>query len=157
MEELGDHSGPPATDAELETLTFRHMDRHPSSPNSGQLVSIPDDVWNDSDKRKAVLEQVELGAAGTGDSPLGKKNYELRDTFKDDAMTCWVQEHNRTRNCGDYRTDKKKLVPGTADERRRLGLPKYNQPPQRTRYLCDYCPFHQLVIQVQRERAGMYE
>ena len=69
-------------------------------------------------------------------------------------MTCWIKEHNQTKDCGDYKHDKKLLKPGTELERMKAGLEKESNGPKV--YLCDYCPVKSKVQEKAFKKKGLY-
>jgi hypothetical protein len=117
------------------------------------LATVSEKTWDDPRLQKKVIEQLSEAASGK-DTGLGSGLYNLRDTFKDDAIKCWRQ-HNRTTNCGDYKSDSKRLVPDTRGDRRELGLEtKASRRPGT--YLCVFCPYHSVVMQRARKEQGFY-
>jgi hypothetical protein len=84
---------------------------------------------------------------------LGDEAYAVRDNFAEDAMKCWRFEHGRTSNCGDYMDDSKKILADSRGERKDLGL----DPKARASIkLCQFCPYHSVVMQRKRKAAGLY-
>ena len=100
------------------------------------LADVEENQWEDPYKREVITGQIAEYAQGTGQgSGLGEQFYEVRDTFADDAMRCW-KKHNRTKDCGDWKTDKMRLYPDTRADRKELGLDPKTRPSSS---LCDFC------------------
>ncbi|WP_409238300.1 hypothetical protein [Streptomyces sp. PA5.6] len=136
IEELPDHQGSPREDFLLENLVSRHTypdgDRH-----FGQLMAISKKHWDNAEYQAEIVKKINEQMSGGGSEGLGAEFYTAKATFQDDAMSCW-QKHSRTLDCGDFRTTKVQLTPGTNAERKAAGLPKYRSA--KDRYLCDFCP-----------------
>lgn len=155
VEEFPDFDGPPDRD---EVLAF-HAAKHRSAgvPHKGNLVKIDEEHWSREEVREQTLKQIQEALSG-GETGLGSPAYNLLNTLREDAMTCFRQ-HQRNPACSDYKSPEKRLVPDTVAERKELGLdPVYDSTNRRlTRYLCEYCPVHSLVQQAARKRAGLYD
>jgi hypothetical protein len=68
-------------------------------------------------------------------------------------MKCWRFAHGRTSNCDDYMSDKMKILADSRAERKDLGL----DPKTRASIkLCQFCPYHSVVMQRKRKAAGLY-
>ncbi|MFD9947195.1 hypothetical protein ACFWYW_23915 [Nonomuraea sp. NPDC059023] len=147
IEELPDHHGPVESDDLLAYLASRH--RFPSgTPHAGgQLFDVEEKHWRNTETRKQIVDQINA-RSGEG---LGRSFYELKDTFKEDAFTCW-KKHNRTTNCGDFKSEAKRLTPDTAAERKAAGLGKARS----NRFLCEFCPHFSVVMQRMRAARGDY-
>ena len=152
---MPDYDGPADRDQVLAALVSRHQSA--GIPHTGQLFNVDEDKWNNAtirdDITKRIVEQLDPDST-TG---FGSSTYALMHTLRDDAMACW-KAHRRVPDCPDYKSDSKRLVPGTAAERKELGLdPTYDsQDRSLTRYLCEHCPVHSLVQQAKRKQAGLY-
>lgn len=161
IEPLHDFDGPSEYDMELEALVEKHQSA--GMQHYGSLSHVPDDVWEKDKLREGVLAEMRAGLdrgsagkPGSGEG-LGEEAYNLKHTFQDDAMTCWGK-HLRNPACNDYKSDDKRILPNTYKERREAGLlPLSVNNPNVVRYICEYCPVHSLVVQAQREKAGMYK
>jgi hypothetical protein len=117
------------------------------------LATVSEKTWEDPQLQRKVIEQLSEAASGS-ETGLGSKLYNLRDTFKDDALACW-RKHSRTTDCGDYKSDRMRLVPDTRGERRELGLEtKASRRPGTS--LCVFCPVHSIVMQKARRAQGFY-
>jgi hypothetical protein len=134
----------------LEPLEYRLGD------HQGHRVSLGDideNLWDNPAMRPSIIQQAVEYSYGPGKAAgLGEAFYDVRSTFKEDAFTCWRQ-HNRTKSCGDYMSDRMRLYPDTKADRREAGLdPK--QRPATT--LCQFCPYHAIVVQRQRSEKHRY-
>lgn len=137
LEQLPDYQGPPENDVLLATLAERH--KFPSGePHRGNLMDVEEAQWNSPSTRQAIIDQIHSRSGYTGFEP---EFYAVRNTFMEDAATCWKQ-HNRDPACGDYRSDKKKIYPDTRGDRKELGLSVKDIP---NRWLCDFCVVDTLV------------
>jgi hypothetical protein len=148
LEVLPDFTGPAERDDTLIALHSRHT-LDDGRPHVCDLGRVEESVWNDPSKRQAVEGKIRE-AAGGGDTGLGALYYQTRDTFREDAMTCWAQ-HNRVRLCGDYKSDRKLLVPDTKAERKEAGIGKYKSKT----YLCDFCPVRSTVQEIAFRKQGI--
>jgi hypothetical protein len=156
IEELSDIDGPPDRDEVLAYLLAKHETagvRH-----TGQLADVNTDDWDKPEVREQIIAQIQEKFQGKEPEGLGAETYALMNTLREDAMTCWTRDHARNPNCSDYKSDAKRLAPGTSKERKELGLdPRYdNANPATTRYLCEYCPVHSLVVEAARKKSGAY-
>jgi hypothetical protein len=152
IEMLPDYEGPVERDFLLDNLVRRHQfaDGRPHGPATLGKVAQTD--WDNPEAQKAIVKQLQETLLG-GETGLGTPFYETRDTFKADAFQCW-QQHNRTKNCTDYKSDSKLLTPNTEAERRAAGLPPLERGPM-DMYLCHFCPFHQVALAAAQKRAGI--
>lgn len=156
IDEIGPmFDGPPEHDSVLERVASKHQSagvRH-----KGQLFVVDAETWSKPLARAEIQKKITESLDG-GESGLGSAAYALMETLKDDAMDCF-KAHRRNPACPDYKSDKMRIAPGTAQERRAAGMdPRYDAGgPSLTRYLCEWCPVHSLVQQASRQRAGLYE
>lgn len=124
----------------VEPLEFRvaeHQFSNGAPHAPATLADIEQKLWDDPEVRANFLSDIPAltGWPGGGEG-LGQTLYDVKATFEDDAFKCW-EAHARTKDCADYHSDRKRLVPDTRAERKDLGLGK---APTVT-YLCDYCPY----------------
>lgn len=160
VEVLSDYDGPPEMaerhDHVLNTALEKHKDGVERKPHIGQIFRVKESAWN-SGARDQIREQVVARLDPNAETGLGAEAYALRDNFSDDAMACWAA-HNRNPGCPDYKSDAKQITPNTSQERKEAGLGKFDvHNPDTKRYLCEYCPVHSLVQQMQRKKAGLYD
>jgi hypothetical protein len=147
IEELPDFNGPAEQDHLLSFAVKKHQTN--GMEHIGALFKVPEKDWADSEAKKTISQQIAAKMEG-GETGLGHEFYDLKNQFQEDAANCF-QEHNRSPTCGDYRSDRKRLTPGTSAERKAAGLPEYRSP--KDQYLCDFCPVQSLVEQAQRAKA----
>lgn len=147
-------SGPPEYNEELEALGRRHevyvagnLYRHPLA-----MATVNAQLWVKSEEFRKFIVAMIKDATKTGNVGLGDDNYNLKNTFQDDALTCW-RKHGRTTDCGDYKTDKMKLLADTRGERRELGL-SVRASDRPGVHLCVYCPYHSVVMSRVRKAQG---
>jgi hypothetical protein len=150
LEVLPDFEGPEEDDVTLHVLGDRH--RSPGHTEDSLAVGkIEEEQWKQPEMQKGIEAELRKLLAG-GTTGFAASYYTAKETFKDDAMTCWVRDHNRDPGCSDYKSDKKLLKPGTSYDRKKLGLPE-----SRTKvYLCDFCPVKSLVQKKHFEKLGHY-
>lgn len=159
IEELPDYDGPmvyseelgtevPADDDLLEYIITPHRQKQ----HAGQLISVEDHHWRDHEVRGQIVKQIKAGVGGLGDEA-----YAVRDTFQEDALTCF-RKHNRPQgSCPDYQ-DRSKILGNSlldADDKKAAkaaGLKRYNH-----QFLCDWCPIHVQIQQKQFEKDGLYK
>lgn len=153
------YDGPPQYD---DTLNYRLADHQgpkdtqtgePRWYHTGTMASVSEKSWEDESTKWRILDELSKAHAG-GEVGLGSAIYHARSNFKEDAMTCWKQ-HNRTQNCGDYKSDSKRLVPDTRGERKELGLDTKSSRRPGT-HLCVFCPYHSVVMARARKEQGFY-
>lgn len=135
LDEVPDFDGPAEYDDLLEYAASKH--ETPSGlRHRGQLFSVEEKVWRNDEARRGIVNQLRDGSKGIAE--IEPSFYNVRNTFMDDAMTCYKKHLRPKEGCPDWRSEKKKLVPDTAAERKEAGLPI--RPVGPTRYICDYCP-----------------
>lgn len=148
IEELPDYEGDPREDHLLEVLISNH--EYPSGlRHLGDLIKLDKVVWDNKNSRREVIKQIRKGSGGIDE--FDAKFYETKDTFRDDALTCW-KRHNRTTNCEEYHADHKRLVPDTKDDWKQAGIRRPNKTPF-DRYLCDFCPMASVVYEINKKRT----
>lgn len=118
------------------------------------LARVSEVSWADPSRQKEIIKKL-LEQRG-GDTGLDQAFYDVRSTFEEDAMKCWRVEHNRTTDCGDYKTEPKRLLPDTREERRELGLSVKSKDRTGGSYLCDFCPYRSIVQQRVFKDRGLY-
>ena len=154
IEPLPWFDGPVEHDETLLARLAKH--RTPEGhPHVGNLATVSETSWNTPERRERIIEELSA-ARNNGEAGLGTKFYDVRNTFEEDAMACWRVEHNRTENCDDYKSDRKRLLSDTREERRDLGLSTKQKDRAGGSYLCYFCPYHSVVMQRARKAKGMY-
>jgi hypothetical protein len=117
------------------------------------LITFPVRFWVIPKVKEGIIAQLQQGAEGL--DVFGTNFYATKENFSADAMTCWVREHNQTKDCSDYKSEKKELKPGTAKERMVAGLEKEGRGPKV--YLCDFCPVKSLIQVKAYQKKGLYK
>lgn len=157
IEEVPDYDGPEGGENTMEfdqVLKF-FTDQHVSKNcvrDDFTIIRFPVKFWMVPKVREGIEAQLKEGASGL--DVFGTNFYDTKNNFSADAMNCWIREHNQTKDCGDYKHDKKRLKPGTSVERAALGLEKEGTGPKV--YLCDYCPVKSLVQEKAFKKKGLY-
>jgi len=153
VEELPDYEGPWKNDTWFNEKVKGHLlpsgekthgDVHIGRIEMSKWLSHRDDIV------AHAAEEFKMPGEGVG---LGNTFYDTKSNFMADAFKCWRSEHNRTTNCADYRSSKKRLLPDTRGERKELGLDPSSRP---NTFLCDFCPYNSIVMQRQRDDKGYY-
>lgn len=161
IEVLSDYSGPPERADQFDIILNLALEKHKDGveriPHVGQMFRVKQSAWDNPTAQEQVRAQIMGRLDPNAETGLGAEAYAIRDNFKDDAMSCW-KDHNRDPGCSDYKSDSKRLVPNTQAERKEMGLDKFDvNNPDTQRFLCEYCPVHSLVQQMQRKKAGLYD
>lgn len=153
VEELPAYSGNPENDTWLREKEKNHL--LPSGTGfhgEYHIGRIERSVWmaNKNSILKQAAEQFTTPGMGAG---LGQAMYDAKDNYSIDAMKCWRVDHQRTTNCGDYMSQKKRILPDTRADRKAAGVDSKNRPAI---YLCQFCPYHQVVQQRKASDAFKY-
>jgi hypothetical protein len=114
-------------------------------------VRFPTRFWLIPGVKDSIEQQLKEGAQGL--DIFGTNAYAMKENFQADSMTCWIQ-HKQTKDCDDYKSDKKLIKPDTAKERKELGLELEVKGPKV--YLCDYCPVKSIVQEKAFKQKGLY-
>lgn len=117
------------------------------------LFDVDEGEWNKLSTRKEILKNLRPPGSAT---PYGADMYDLKNNFTADASACW-KRHGRTKNCPDWKSESKRLVPPTKELRRELGLESRDKHRPTAAHLCDYCPYASIVMQRQRKAQGQYD
>lgn len=151
------HNGRPDLDFLLISLVEKH--KGPTRQNRniphGQehLGNVIRDIkkrhWESPDFRKQLESQIREATGHTG---FESEFYAAKATFIEDAGKCF-RDHNNPTACMDYRSNSKLLSPGTKKERKKLGLPT-EVDPRLDVYLCDFCPYHQRVLDYKNQNRS---
>lgn len=153
FDELPDFQGRPEDDTLLAILVERHQSA--GVPHHCTPFKIGVKLWSNPRIQQAIIKQIREQTNG-GLDMLDPTYYSTRSMFYEDAMKCYA-EHNRPKDsCGDWKSDKKRLLPNTAAERREAGLASPAAGGTKV-YLCDFCPMKSVVMTKQRAAAGMYK
>lgn len=122
------------------------------------IISVNKGGWDDDSRgggREKIVAQIKQAVGNDGSmlaEGFGAAYYDVKETYKDDAMNCWKQ-HMRNPACSDYNSSSKLLQPDTKAERRAAGLDRYESNV----HLCRFCPVHTLVMEAAKKRAGLYD
>lgn len=149
-EELPDWEGRPEDDTLLQITVERHQR---PEPHIGILYKFPVKYWAVPKAKAAIMAQIKEGSPGL--DVFGTNYYETKSTFQEDALTCWGQ-HNRTKDCSDYKIDSKQLKPDTAKDRKDAGLGRPGTTGPKV-YLCDFCPVKSERQKFAFKEKGLYE
>jgi hypothetical protein len=107
--------------------------------------------------KESVVAQLRETFFGKGASQgldvFGTNFYGLKDTYSQDAMSCWKVHNSPKGQCADYKVDRKLLSAGTAEDRKKEGLAKSTIKV----YLCDFCPVKMYNQQKAYKERGLYE
>lgn len=114
---------------------------------------LPVKFWMIPTVKESIEKQLKEGA--TGLDVFGTEFYATKNNLTSDAMSCWMA-HMQTKDCDDYKSDKKLLVPDTDKERKEAGLEKAGVSGPKV-YLCDYCPVKSIVQKKAYEKKGYYK
>lgn len=150
IEELPLFEGRPERD---DTLNYRVAPHRFPDGNEhfGGLATIDLNTWNSPARSEIITKLRETYAPGEA-AGMGGEYYDVKSTFQEDALTCW-QQHSRTENCADWRSDKKRLDPDTKYERKDLGLAPVHKTKPKT-WLCDFCPVTSIYSQRRNKKLG---
>lgn len=130
-----------------------HLRRHPSFEDRHALEwcalgFVPTRHWKDPEYRKEIQAKI---LAGNGKTGFEKDFYDVQNTMKEDAAKCF-QRHNRPSydsttqsKCIDYLSHNMEIKPNTSRDRKKAGLPTYDETKVKRSFICEYCPYHQSV------------
>lgn len=140
-------------DPRIGHIVEQHLRRHPSFEDRNilewmALGFVPTRHWKDPQYRKDITKQI---LAGNGQTGFDEEFYDIRNTFKEDALACY-QRHNRPAfndtkhgKCIDYLSHNMEIKPNTSRERKIAGLPTYDETKIKRSFICEHCPYHQSV------------
>lgn len=150
LEEIPWFDGPPEYDTALQVALERH--RFPNGePHRGRLIVVEKRAWDMPNLRKALIDQIWEGRS-KGLAEFDSSFYEVKDQFKEDAMTCFRQHGSPKEGCPDFRTEGKRLLPDTKADRKEAGLSSRGMP---VIHLCDFCPVRQYYARKYNEEKGI--
>jgi hypothetical protein len=153
VEELPPYSGDPRGDTWLRTKETEHLLPSKEKMHGDVRVGrIERSDWLSHKDDILTKMAAEMTAPGSG-AGLGQAMYDAKDNYSVDAMKCWRVDHKRTQNCGDYMTQKMRILPDTKAERKSEGVT--TQRP--AIHLCQFCPYHQIVEQRKASEEFGYE
>lgn len=130
----------------LNTRIAEHKHFEGDTGQFARLAGIEKAVWENPEYQRAFLNDLAVitGKAGDGQG-LGAPLYEAMANYEEQAHDCWARKHNRTTDCGDYKSAKMKLTPDTKALRKDLGLTVKDKFIPGSTYLCDYCPMKSIM------------
>ena len=150
IDELPPYSGPPEGDVLLQMTIERHGEEH-----VGLLINVGAIHWHSKTMRAAIIEQIQQGSSGL--DVFGTAFYDTKMQFAEDAMTCFAAHNRPVGQCPEFRSEKKRLLPKTAQERKEAGLENPTESNATRIYLCDFCPVRVYNERKSREEKGMYK
>jgi hypothetical protein len=153
IEELPDYEGDPQYDDLLELLIEKHETA--GVPHQGSLFKIGVKLWSQEKYRTEIISQMREKVGG-GLANLDPDYYTTKATFYEDAMKCYSLHLRPVDSCYDWKNERKRLLPKTAELRKDAGLVSPSQSQGTKVYLCDFCPVKSVVMTKQRKAAGMY-
>lgn len=124
----------------------------------GLLADVKTGYWMTPKVKASIVEQIQKQFTGKsalteGLDAFGTNFYGLKDTFSADAMSCWRVHNSPKGQCDDYKTDRKKLDPGTSKDRSAAGIAQSTI----TVHLCDFCPVKMYNQKKAYEAKGLYK
>lgn len=148
IDEIPDWDGP----AEYDTLLQLTLDKH-DTHHEGRLFKVPLKYMIVPKIKEAIVQQI-MQNVTKGLDVFGTDFYDTRMTFAEDAMKCYGLHLRPKGQCPDFRTERKRLVPKTAAERKDAGLsaPSLTGPKV---YLCDFCPVRMYNEHRRNEEQGI--
>lgn len=153
IDELPDFQGRPEDDTLLALLVERHITAGIAHSCTPFRIGVK--TWSNTKIREAIIKKIKSETNG-GLDDLDPTYYATRSMFYEDAMKCYSLHLRPHDSCADYKTDRKRLVPNTAAERKEAGLVSPDKSGATKVYLCDFCPVKSVVMTKQRKAAGMY-
>jgi hypothetical protein len=132
-------------------------DKHGPDHVGAPLMDILQGLWMTPKVKEGIVEQLRESFFGKGSASgldvFGTGFYGLKDTYSQDAMSCWKVHNSPKGQCPDYKTDRKLLSAGTEKERAKEGLSKSKIKV----HLCDFCPVKMYNQQKAYKEKGLYE
>lgn len=149
FDEIPDFQGRPEDDDLLAILVERHQSA--GVPHSCTPFRVGVKIWSNEKVRMAIMKQIREQTNG-GLDELDPNYYATRSMFYEDAMTCYTA-HNRPKgDCGDWKSEKKRLLPNTAAERKEVGLSSPERSGATKVYLCDFCPVKSNLMNISAKK-----
>lgn len=148
IEELPPWDGPPESDVLLQISVDRHGESH-----MGRLINVAALHWHSKTLRQQIIDQIQKGSPGL--DVFGTSFYETRMTFAEDALQCYAKHLRPKEGCPEFRSEKKRLLPGTNAERKELGLTPTEKGSGPRVFLCDFCPVRVYYAKKHNEATGL--
>lgn len=156
IDEVPAYDGPEGGEDTVQydhTMRFfvdQHIERKCTNIQDRTVGHLPTRFWLIPKVKEGIIKQIQEGSQGL--DVFGTQFYATRANLMADAMTCWIQ-HKQTKDCDDYKSDKKLLKPDTAKDRLEAGMEKLGSGPKV--HLCDYCPMKSLVMEKYNKKKGL--
>jgi len=170
VDEVPDYEGPVEGDTLLERVVAKHQQDCGTANVGGEqaevasqqdrfLVKIDREDWNNERVKKEILNR--LSMSGTG---FEEKVYDVKNTWKADAMSCYSSHRRPQDGCIDYKDDSKRVGNGFLTEEEEslkkssglfTGMTRRRQ--QQTVFLCDFCPVKSGVQEKVFTKRGLYD
>lgn len=120
----------PDDDVLLQLTVAKHGPEH-----KGKLANVSLVLWQSKTMRPKIVEQLQEGSSGL--DVFGTNFYATRMSFHEDAMKCYSQHLRPKGQCSEFHSEKKRLLPDTAVERKEVGMAPVQSGPKV--YICDFC------------------
>lgn len=140
LEEVPWTSDDPNLPAEYDEALIFILNKHRTStddPHVGRLIVVEKRAWDMPNIRHTIMDQIWGGSKGFGE--LDVKYYDVQNQLRSDALTCFSRHGRPKEDCPDWRTEAKRLIPDTKEERRDIGL-TVNPRARPHIWLCSMCP-----------------
>lgn len=154
IEEIPDYDPDNAdNDPRIGHILEIHLRRHPSFEDRhvlewAMLGFVPTRHWKDPEYRKDITKKI---LESNGQTGFDQDFYDVQNTMKADALECWNRHNqpayksNTQPKCTDYLGHDKEIKPNTSRDRKKAGLPTYDETKVKKSFICEYCPYHQSV------------
>jgi hypothetical protein len=116
-------------------------------------IAVVDDMeW--AFNREEIRQRINKSNEAVGFDPWVGESI---DTFKEDALKCWNQHRQPKEGspCIDYMSENKRI--GRPTQTGRDVIKENYKLGQTDPHICQFCPYHQVVITEIRHRKGMYK
>jgi len=142
----------------LEEVVLRHNKRDPMK-HGGEatlpmsVMYVDDATW--ASNRKEIIDGIKKEHAKVSGQDPDAYVLESIDTFKYDAMTCYIQHRRPKDGCVDWMDDKKRIGRPTAEGQKAFSdLPGLRE---KSPHLCDFCVVRSSVDTKKRAAKGLYK
>jgi hypothetical protein len=153
FDELPDFQGRPEEDDLLAILVERHQSA--GVPHGCTPFRIGVRLWSHPKMREQIIAKIRSGTNG-GLDDIDPGYYATRSMFYDDAMTCYAAHNRPQAGCDEYCSEKKRLLPQTAQLRKDVGLEDPGRSSATKVYLCNFCPVQTHVTTHKNLKKGLY-
>lgn len=157
MEVIPYYEGNPDYDVLLHNVDDKHggHETDPVRIHERALHTVVEALWDNPRVRRQLVKQMWDGTKG-----FTPEYYDVKDTYKDDAMSCY-QLHKRpgrhTHLCSDYRNSDKRIGNPAYQDRVKMSRElrdhdlRYSGPKI---YLCQFCPYESEVNAMKADKHG---